>query len=74
MVVDVLAEALVELGVNAVVVMVEELEEELDDEDVNCYSERPFVPPHISAMLPAQVMEHLQSVAVVEPAARVLPQ
>ncbi len=56
-------------------VIVGELEpEDLEDDAVNWYNDRPFDPPQISRILPAHAIEHLPSVAAVEPAVRELPQ
>ncbi len=69
---DVLVEDIID---NAAIVVAEmELEEELDNEEINWYSGRPFGPPHISAVLPAHVIEHLPSVVIVEPAVWNSPQ
>lgn len=75
LVVDVLEDVEDVEDVEDIVVVVAELTLEMElYADVSSYRESPFAPPHISAVLPAQVMEHLPSVAIAELATRVLSQ
>ena len=49
-------------------------EEELLDRETKLYRERPKLPPQTSDELPVQSIEQRPSVAVVDPAERLLPQ